>query len=1110
MRTKEIFGYGTRNLFFAFAVILTLAFAALFLTGCENPLDGLDELNTLSGAITISPSSTVPVNTELTATYSGSETVSFQWKKDGVNVGTASTTNPSKYTPAEAGSYTVTVSAAGYAPKTSDAVEVTVTGAAALTLGGEVTVTPNTDVYIGTELTANYSGSETVSYQWKKDGENVGTNSNKYTPTAAGNHTVTVSAAGYTSKMSAGVEVTDPSLPTLSGSITISPNGSVVNTELTATYNGSETVSFQWKKDGVNAGTASTTNPNKYTPTEAGSYTVTVSASGYNSKTSNPVTVSPPITIVNAEIEITAPVKGEAPDTTATTDEENFTIGTVSWSPADNPFKGGEVYTATVTLTANSGHTFTGLSKSTVNGQNAQAADNTGAAVTLSYTFAETDTRTATNLAIKTQPNKMTYTHGDQLDLTGLEVTLTFDDGSSDNVAAEDFKDRNISASPSHGDHLVHSTRNGHPVVISYGSHLSQNTGNLTVNQKAISHESITVSIPEQTYNGSALEPTVTVKDGATTLESPDDYTVEYADNTDAGTASVTITGARDYSDSRTENFTINKANPTVTWPTGLTATFGATLSSISLPGNGTSTPAGTFTWTTPSASVGAVGTQSHNMTFTPTDTANYNTATQNVNITVSYRVSFNTNGGGSIADQLITTSDGKATEPQGVTRIGYNFAGWFKDDTTFQNQWNFATDTVTQNITLYAKWNPPIPLTLNTWADGSIPTANGQEWFSFTATATSHYIHFDYTGTLNSVNVQLYTTAGATQGSETRLYNSSSYASRSGLTAGTTYYIRVRPYDSNGSGTYKIAFNASSTAPAVQLPTNAIPLTLNTWADGSIPTANGQQWFSFTATSSYHYIHFDTSGTLNDVYVQLYDSNGTTVGSETRLYSSTTSYGRSLTSGTTYYIRVRPYDSAGSGAYRIGFTTSTTAPTLIQLPTNAVSLTANEWADGSIAVANGQEWFVFTATTSTTHYIHFDSTGTLNDVNVQLYTSTGTTLVTQTRLNSSTTSISRTLTSGNTYYIRVRPYDSAGSGSYRIGFNTSTAAPIDLPTNAIPLTINQWANGSIPTANGQQWFSFTATATSHYIHFDHTGTRSEERRVGKESGIACRARGST
>ena len=71
----------------------------------------------------------------------------------------------------------------------------------------------------------------------------------------------------------------------LTGNITISHSG----TELTANYSGSETVNYQWKKDGtdINGKTAQ-----KYTLTEAGSYTVTINATGYNSKTSENVLVN--------------------------------------------------------------------------------------------------------------------------------------------------------------------------------------------------------------------------------------------------------------------------------------------------------------------------------------------------------------------------------------------------------------------------------------------------------------------------------------------------------------------------------------------------------------------------------------------------------------------------------------------------------------------------------------------------------------------------------------------------------------------------------------------------------------------------------------------------
>ena len=78
-----------------------------------------------------------------------------------------------------------------------------------LSLGGTITISPNVDAIVGGELTAVYSGSETItSYQWKRNGSNVGVNSNRYTPETAGTYTVTVSADGYKNKTSASVDVT--------------------------------------------------------------------------------------------------------------------------------------------------------------------------------------------------------------------------------------------------------------------------------------------------------------------------------------------------------------------------------------------------------------------------------------------------------------------------------------------------------------------------------------------------------------------------------------------------------------------------------------------------------------------------------------------------------------------------------------------------------------------------------------------------------------------------------------------------------------------------------------------------------------------------------------
>jgi uncharacterized repeat protein (TIGR02543 family) len=68
------------------------------------------------------------------------------------------------------------------------------------------------------------------------------------------------------------------------------------------------------------------------------------------------------------------------------------------------------------------------------------------------------------------------------------------------------------------------------------------------------------------------------------------------------------------------------------------------------------------------------------------------------------YKVTFESNGGSSVKDTLIDSLT-VVEKPADPHRVGYNFMGWYKDNGTFVNEWNFETDTVTKPIALYAKW---------------------------------------------------------------------------------------------------------------------------------------------------------------------------------------------------------------------------------------------------------------------------------------------------------------------------------------------------------------------------------------------------------------------
>ena len=68
------------------------------------------------------------------------------------------------------------------------------------------------------------------------------------------------------------------------------------------------------------------------------------------------------------------------------------------------------------------------------------------------------------------------------------------------------------------------------------------------------------------------------------------------------------------------------------------------------------------------------------------------------------YTVTFDPQGGSAVAP--IQAEQGKTiAKPADPAKDGFTFAGWYKES-AYTTPWNFASDTVTADITLYAKWN--------------------------------------------------------------------------------------------------------------------------------------------------------------------------------------------------------------------------------------------------------------------------------------------------------------------------------------------------------------------------------------------------------------------
>lgn len=65
--------------------------------------------------------------------------------------------------------------------------------------------------------------------------------------------------------------------------------------------------------------------------------------------------------------------------------------------------------------------------------------------------------------------------------------------------------------------------------------------------------------------------------------------------------------------------------------------------------------------------------------------------------------ISFDSQGGSSVISVSVKVGD-KVTKPNNPEKTGYVFSGWYKEASCV-NEWNFETETVLGDTTLYAKW---------------------------------------------------------------------------------------------------------------------------------------------------------------------------------------------------------------------------------------------------------------------------------------------------------------------------------------------------------------------------------------------------------------------
>jgi hypothetical protein len=115
---------------------------------------------------------------------------------------------------------------------------------------------------------------------------------------------------------------------------------------------------------------------------------------------------------------VTAPVVGGTPLTNITPTAQY--TGVISWTPTDNPFKGAQIYTATISLTPAAGYTLTGVSANFFPVRGATSVTNLANSGTITAVF---PTTTSGPVVTRISPTSGPKTGGTPITITGTGFT---------------------------------------------------------------------------------------------------------------------------------------------------------------------------------------------------------------------------------------------------------------------------------------------------------------------------------------------------------------------------------------------------------------------------------------------------------------------------------------------------------------------------------------------------------------------------------------------------------------------------------------------------------------------------------------------------------------
>ena len=190
----------------------------------------------------------------------------------------------------------------------------------------------------------------------------------------------------------------------------------------------------------------------------------------------------------------------------------------------------------------------------------------------------------------------------------------------------------------------------------------------------------------------------------------PENYDVTYSKNINAGTATAKVTLKGDYYEgSKSLNFKISKAEQAITAKSitlkkGTTADIDARASAGGILSY--KVKSGDAVKVDEDGIVTGLKKGKAVITITAGELPNYNSATKDINVTVTeavYTVTFKANGHGKDPEPQKVVEGKKAVKPADPEAKGYILLGWYTDKACTK-EYNFNSK-VTKNLTLYAKW---------------------------------------------------------------------------------------------------------------------------------------------------------------------------------------------------------------------------------------------------------------------------------------------------------------------------------------------------------------------------------------------------------------------